>query len=29
MKFKPEEVIFHREEYQAHLAEIRSKDYPH
>ena len=28
MKFKPEEVIFHREEYQAHLAEIRSKDYP-
>ena len=28
MKFKPEEVIFHREEYQALLAEMRSKDYP-
>lgn len=28
MKFKPEEVIFHREEYQASLAEMRSKDYP-
>lgn len=28
MKFKPEEVNFHREEYQAHLAEMRPKDYP-
>jgi uncharacterized protein (DUF362 family) len=28
VKFKPEEVIFHREEYQALLAEMRSKDYP-
>jgi uncharacterized protein (DUF362 family) len=28
MNFKPEEVVFHREEYQAYLAEIRSKDYP-
>ena len=28
MKFKPEEVNFHREEYQAILAEMRSKDYP-
>ena len=28
MKFKPEEVIFHREEYQAFLAEMRPKDYP-
>ena len=28
MKFKPEEMNFHREEYQAHLAEIRPKDYP-
>ncbi len=28
MEFKPEEVIFHREEYLAHLTEMRSKDYP-
>jgi len=28
MNLKPEEVIFHREEYQASLAERRSKDYP-
>ena len=28
MKFKPEEVNFHREEYQAILAEMRPKDYP-
>ncbi|RJQ53373.1 MAG: DUF362 domain-containing protein [Desulfobacteraceae bacterium] len=28
MEFKPEEVNFHREAYQAHLAEIRPKDYP-
>ena len=28
MKFKPEEVIFHREEYQALLAQMRPKDYP-
>jgi len=28
MKFKPEEVNFHREEYQALLAEMRPKDYP-
>ena len=28
MKFKPEEINFHREEYQAHLAEMRPKDYP-
>jgi len=28
MKFKPEEVNFHREEYQAFLAEMRPKDYP-
>jgi len=28
MKFKPEEVVFHREEYQALLAEKRPKDYP-
>ena len=28
MKFKPEEVNFHREEYQVHLAELRPKDYP-
>jgi len=28
MKFKPEEVNFHREEYQALLAEMRAKDYP-
>lgn len=28
MKFKPEEVIFHREEYQAFMAEMRPKDYP-
>ncbi len=28
MKFKPEEVIFHREEYQAVMAEMRPKDYP-
>lgn len=28
MKFKHEEVAFHREEYQAQLAERRSKDYP-
>ena len=27
MKFKPEDINFHREEYQAHLAEIRPKDY--
>ncbi len=27
MKFKPEEVNFHREEYQAMLAEMRPKDY--
>lgn len=27
MKFKPEEMNFHREEYQAHLAEMRPKDY--
>jgi uncharacterized protein (DUF362 family) len=27
MEFRPEEVIFHREEYQAHLAEIRPKEY--
>ena len=27
MKFKPEEVNFHREEYQALLAEKRPKDY--
>ena len=27
MKFKPEEVNFHREEYQALLAELRPKDY--
>jgi len=27
MKFKPEEVNFHREEYQALLAEMRPKDY--
>ena len=28
MKFKPEDVNFYREEYQAHLAEMRPKDYP-
>ena len=28
MKFKPEEVNFHREEYQAYLGELRPKDYP-
>jgi len=28
MEFKPEEVIFHREEYMARLAEKRSTDYP-
>ncbi|UCF90971.1 MAG: DUF362 domain-containing protein [Desulfobacterales bacterium] len=28
MDFKPEDVVFHREEYQAYLAEIRPKDYP-
>jgi len=28
MEFKPEEMIFHREEYIAHLAERRSTDYP-
>jgi uncharacterized protein (DUF362 family) len=28
INFRPEEVVFHREEYQAYLAEIRSKDYP-
>ncbi len=28
MKFRPEEMNFHREEYQAHLAEMRPKDYP-
>ena len=28
MEFKPEYVNFHREAYQAHLAEIRPKDYP-
>ena len=28
MKFKPEEVNFHREEYQAVLSEMRPKDYP-
>ena len=28
MEFKPEEVIFHREEYIAHLAARRSTDYP-
>ena len=28
MKFKPEEVTFHVEEYQAILAKQRSKDYP-
>ncbi len=28
MNFKPEEVIFHREEYQATLAAMRPKDYP-
>ncbi len=28
MNFKPEEVNFHREEYMAHLGEMRSKDYP-
>jgi len=28
MNFKPEEINFHREEYQVHMAEIRSKDYP-
>ncbi|MGB9699736.1 MAG: DUF362 domain-containing protein [Thermodesulfobacteriota bacterium] len=28
MNFKPEEVIFHREEYQAMLAAMRPKDYP-
>jgi uncharacterized protein (DUF362 family) len=27
MKFKPEEVNFHREEYQAYLGELRPKDY--
>lgn len=26
--FKPEELVFHREEYHAHLAQIRPKDYP-
>ncbi len=28
MEFKPEEVNFHREAYQAHLGEMRPKDYP-
>ncbi len=28
MNFKPEDVVFHREEYQAHLAAKRPKDYP-
>lgn len=28
MNFKPEEVNFHREEYQAYLGELRPKDYP-
>jgi uncharacterized protein (DUF362 family) len=28
MKFKPEDVNFYREEYQAQLAEMRPKDYP-
>ncbi len=28
MKFKPEEVNFHREEYQTYLGGLRPKDYP-
>jgi uncharacterized protein (DUF362 family) len=28
MDFKPEEVVFHREAYQTHLAKMRPKDYP-
>jgi len=28
MKFKPEDLNLHREEYQAILAEMRPKDYP-
>jgi len=28
MSFKPEEVVFHREEYQAVMAKMRPKDYP-
>jgi len=28
MKFKPEDVNFHREEYQTYLAELRKEDYP-
>jgi uncharacterized protein (DUF362 family) len=28
MKFRPEEVNFHREEYQAYLTGLRPKDYP-
>jgi uncharacterized protein (DUF362 family) len=28
MRFKPEEMVFHREEYQAEIAKIRPKDYP-
>ena len=28
MEFKPEEVNFHREAYQAHLGKMRPKDYP-
>ena len=28
MTFRPEDINFHREEYQAHLAERRPKDYP-
>ena len=26
--FRPEDVVFHREAYQAHLADMRPKDYP-
>lgn len=28
MKFKPEDAVFRREEYPAHLAAQRSKNYP-
>ena len=28
ISFKPEDVVFHREAYQAHLAQMRPKDYP-
>ena len=28
LNFKPEDLVFHREAYQVHLAAIRPKDFP-